>query len=100
MARAVRALAEPSAQAGLTWSDSGFGSPRRVVIASSVDWSTNRSRFGLARNRAAAAIGSADTRPSPTVTPLGLGAALVKVDTGQPGAPARAIAAITAALGR
>jgi len=35
-----------------------------------------------------------------TVTPLGLGAALVRVDTGQPGAPARAVAAVTAALGR
>jgi predicted kinase len=33
-----------------------------------------------------------------TVTPLGLGAALVKVDTGQPGAPARTVAAVTAAL--
>ena len=44
-------------------------------------------------------IGRAATLAA-TVTPLGLGAALVKVDTGQPGAPARAIAAITAALGR
>ena len=35
-----------------------------------------------------------------TVTPLSLGAALIKVDTGQPGAPARAVAAVTAALGR
>jgi predicted kinase len=35
-----------------------------------------------------------------TVTPLGLGAALVRVDTGQDGAPARAVAAAAAALGR
>jgi hypothetical protein len=35
-----------------------------------------------------------------TVTPLGLSPALIKVDTGQPGAPARAVAAVTAALGR
>jgi len=35
-----------------------------------------------------------------TVTPLSLGAALIKVDTGHPGAPARAVAAATAALGR
>jgi hypothetical protein len=34
-----------------------------------------------------------------TVVPLGLGAALVTADTGEPGAPERAIAAITAALG-
>lgn len=34
-----------------------------------------------------------------SVTPLGLGAALVQVDTGQPGASARAVAAVTAALG-
>lgn len=33
------------------------------------------------------------------VVPLGLGGACVKVDTGLPGAPARAIAAVTAALG-
>jgi hypothetical protein len=37
---------------------------------------------------------------SAAVTPLALGSALVKVDTGQPGAPARAFAAVTAALGR
>jgi hypothetical protein len=49
---------------GLTWSDSGFGTPRSVVMASSVDWNTNRSHFGLARNRAAAAIGSADPGPA------------------------------------
>jgi hypothetical protein len=35
-----------------------------------------------------------------TVPPLGLGAALIKVNTGQPGAPARAVAAATAELGR
>ncbi len=35
-----------------------------------------------------------------TVVPLGLGAALVRVDTGQPGASAGAVAAVTAALGR
>jgi predicted kinase len=34
------------------------------------------------------------------VTPLDLGKALVKVDTGQPGAPARAFAGVTTALGR
>jgi predicted kinase len=34
------------------------------------------------------------------VTPLVLGAALIKVDTGQPGASARAFAEVTAALGR
>ena len=39
-------------------------------------------------------------RLAATVTPLGLGAALIKVDTGQPGAPARAVAAVTATLGR
>lgn len=33
-----------------------------------------------------------------TVTPVGLGAALIRVDTGQPGAPATAVAAVTAAL--
>jgi len=34
------------------------------------------------------------------VVPLGLGAALVQVDTGHPGAPDRAVDAVTAALGR
>ena len=34
--------------------------PRSTVIASSVDWYTNRSRFGLARNLTAAAIGSVE----------------------------------------
>ncbi len=34
------------------------------------------------------------------VIPLGLGAALIQVDTGQPGAPDRAVDAVTAALGR
>ncbi len=34
------------------------------------------------------------------VTPLGLGAALVRVDTGQPAAGVTAVAAVTAALGR
>jgi len=34
------------------------------------------------------------------VTPLGLGAALVEVDTGQPDAAARAVAAVASALGR
>ncbi len=34
------------------------------------------------------------------VPPLGLGAALIKIDTGQPGASARAFARVTAALGR
>jgi hypothetical protein len=43
-------------------------------------------------DRAAALAGS--------VVPLGLGAALVRVDTGQPGASAGAVAAVTAALGR
>jgi hypothetical protein len=33
------------------------------------------------------------------VTPLGLGAALVRVDTGAPGASDRAVAAVRAALG-
>jgi predicted kinase len=33
-----------------------------------------------------------------SVTPLGLGATLIEVDTGQPGAPAKAIAAVTGAL--
>jgi predicted kinase len=36
----------------------------------------------------------------PTVTPLGLGAALVDVDTGRPGAPGRAAGAVAAALNR
>ncbi len=35
-----------------------------------------------------------------SVTPLRLGAALVDVDTGQPGAPAAALTAVAAALGR
>lgn len=35
-----------------------------------------------------------------TVTPMGLGASLVTVDTGQPGASASAIAAVTAELSR
>jgi predicted kinase len=35
-----------------------------------------------------------------TVTPLMLGAALIDVDTGKDGAPARAVAAVRAALGR
>jgi len=35
-----------------------------------------------------------------TVTPLGLGAALVEADTGQDGATVRAVAAVRAALGR
>jgi hypothetical protein len=34
-----------------------------------------------------------------TVTPLRLGAALVEVDTGRPGAPGRAVAEVRAALG-
>jgi hypothetical protein len=34
-----------------------------------------------------------------TVVPLELGAALVRVDTGQPGTPASTVAAVTAALG-
>jgi predicted kinase len=35
-----------------------------------------------------------------SVVPLGLGAALIEVNTGQEGAPARAVAVVTAALGR
>ncbi len=34
------------------------------------------------------------------VIPLGLGATLVEVDTGQPGAPARVVSAVAAAVGR
>ncbi len=37
---------------------------------------------------------------APTVTPLGLGAALVDIDTDRPDGPARAIAGVSAALGR
>ena len=36
------------------------------MIAAFADWDTNRSRFGLARNRAAAVIGSADPWPAPS----------------------------------
>src|SRR6185437_7310287 len=57
----------PAGQAGgRTWADSGLGTPRSVVIASRVDWYTNRSRLGLARNRAAAAIGAVAPGPSPS----------------------------------
>lgn len=35
-----------------------------------------------------------------TVTPLGLGAALIEADTGQDGATARAVAGVRAALGQ
>jgi len=64
-----------------------------------------RSRHGAGRHPihrdviSPSILGQAATLAA-AVVPLGLGAALVQVDTGQPGAPDRAVDAVTAALGR
>ena len=96
------ALADVLGLGGEDWSNQVGDAAAEVVFRLAADRAKARighGRHPIHRDVINPAVAGQPATLAATVTPLRLGAALVEVDTGRPGAAGRAVAAVRAALG-